>query len=37
MTTGVAGLDTVLDGGLEQGAVVVVAGGPGTGKTILAQ
>ena len=36
-TTGVAGLDLVLNGGLEPGAVVVVAGGPGTGKTILAQ
>ncbi len=37
MTTGVAGLDLVLNGGLEPGAVVVVAGAPGTGKTILAQ
>ena len=37
IATGVAGLDTVLNGGLGQGAVVVVAGGPGTGKTILAQ
>ena len=37
IATGIAGLDTVLNGGLEQGAVVVVAGGPGTGKTILAQ
>jgi len=35
--TGVAGLDLVLNGGLEPGAVVVVAGAPGTGKTILAQ
>ena len=35
--TGVPGLDLILDGGLEQGAVVVVAGAPGTGKTILAQ
>ena len=37
MATGVAGLDLVLNGGLEPGAVVVVAGAPGTGKTILAQ
>ncbi|MGD0065106.1 MAG: ATPase domain-containing protein [Streptosporangiaceae bacterium] len=37
INTGVAGLDLVLDGGLEPGAVVVVAGAPGTGKTILAQ
>jgi circadian clock protein KaiC len=37
IVTGVPGLDLVLDGGLEPGAVVVVAGAPGTGKTILAQ
>src|SRR5579863_2601173 len=37
MNTGIAGLDVVLNGGLEPGAVVVVAGAPGTGKTILAQ
>ena len=37
MATGIAGLDVVLNGGLEPGAVVVVAGAPGTGKTILAQ
>ena len=36
-TTGVAGLDLLLNGGLEPGAVVVIAGAPGTGKTILAQ
>jgi circadian clock protein KaiC len=37
MATGVGGLDLVLNGGLAPGAVVVVAGAPGTGKTILAQ
>ncbi len=37
MATGVAGLDLVLNGGLELGAVVVLAGAPGTGKTTLAQ
>ena len=37
ISTGVGGLDVVLDGGLEPGAVVLVAGTPGTGKTILAQ
>jgi len=37
MSTGIAGLDLVLGGGLEPGSVVVVAGAPGTGKTILAQ
>jgi circadian clock protein KaiC len=36
-TTGVAELDLVLGGGLPAGSLVVVAGGPGTGKTILAQ
>ena len=37
MSTGIAGLDLVLGDGLETGSVVVVAGAPGTGKTILAQ
>jgi circadian clock protein KaiC len=36
-TTGVAELDFVLGGGLPTGSLVVFAGGPGTGKTILAQ
>ncbi len=35
--TGVAGLDLLLNGGLQPGSVVVMAGAPGTGKTILAQ
>ncbi len=37
MATGIPGLDLVLGGGLKGGAVVVLAGAPGTGKTILAQ
>ena len=37
VATGVHELDLVLDGGLLPGSLVVVAGGPGTGKTILAQ
>jgi circadian clock protein KaiC len=37
MATGIGGLDLVLNGGLEPGAVVVLAGAPGTGKTIIAQ
>jgi circadian clock protein KaiC len=37
LTTGVLGLDVVLGGGLEPGSVTVLAGPPGTGKTILAQ
>ena len=37
LATGVFGLDEVLGGGFEPGSFVVVAGAPGTGKTILAQ
>jgi circadian clock protein KaiC len=36
-TTGDAGLDAILGGGLPGGSLVVVAGAPGSGKTILAQ
>ena len=32
---GIAGLDEILTGGIPTGRVVLVAGGPGTGKTIL--
>lgn len=35
IATNVPGLDVVLNGGLEPGSVVVVAGAPGTGKTVL--
>jgi circadian clock protein KaiC len=37
LTTGTAELDLALDGGLPAGSLVVVGGGPGTGKTILGQ
>jgi circadian clock protein KaiC len=37
LSTGDDGLDAVTGGGLRPGALVVVAGAPGTGKTILAQ
>jgi len=37
LTTGDAGLDAVLGGGLAAGSLIVVAGPPGSGKTILAQ
>jgi circadian clock protein KaiC len=37
LTTGDDGLDLVVGGGLPEGALVVVAGPPGSGKTILAQ
>ncbi len=33
--TGIEGLDEMLGGGLPEGRVVLVCGGPGTGKTIL--
>jgi circadian clock protein KaiC len=36
-TTGAANLDLILGGGLEPGSVVFVAGGSGSGKTVLAQ
>lgn len=37
LATGAAGLDLVLGGGLPSGSLVIVAGPPGSGKTILAQ
>jgi circadian clock protein KaiC len=37
LPTGVGELDLVLGGGFEPGSLVVLAGAPGTGKTILAQ
>ncbi|GIF16250.1 RAD55 family ATPase [Actinoplanes teichomyceticus] len=37
LSTGLPDLDLILGGGLRPGSVVVVAGPPGTGKTVLAQ
>src|SRR5437764_2008221 len=37
LSTGVPGLDQILGGGLPQGSMVFLVGGPGVGKTILAQ
>jgi circadian clock protein KaiC len=34
--TGIEGLDELVSGGFPRGRVVLVLGGPGTGKTILA-
>lgn len=36
VSTGAPGLDSILQGGLEEGHVYLVEGGPGTGKTTLA-
>lgn len=35
ISTGIAGLDDILFGGLPQGRTTLVSGGPGTGKTVL--
>jgi len=37
LTTGDTGLDLVVGGGLPIGALIIIAGPPGSGKTILAQ
>ncbi len=36
MLTGIEGLDELISGGFPRGRVILVLGGPGTGKTILA-
>ena len=36
LTTGVPGLDVILDGGITPGSLVFLVGTPGAGKTILA-
>lgn len=36
VSTKIAGLDEILEGGLPQGRTTVVSGGPGSGKTVLA-
>ena len=35
MPTGIAGLDTVLNGGFLRGGIYIIQGPPGAGKTIL--
>ncbi|MFO8013736.1 MAG: circadian clock protein KaiC [Phycisphaerae bacterium] len=34
--TGIRGLDDILEGGLPEGRITLLSGGPGTGKTVLA-
>ncbi|MDI6807071.1 MAG: ATPase domain-containing protein, partial [Candidatus Aenigmarchaeota archaeon] len=34
-STGIPGLDKLIEGGYPKGSVVLVSGGPGTGKTLL--
>jgi circadian clock protein KaiC len=34
-STGIAGLDALIEGGIPRGFTVLIAGNPGTGKTIL--
>ena len=34
--TGIPGLDELIDGGIPEGRVILVVGGPGTGKTLFA-
>jgi circadian clock protein KaiC len=36
LKTGVSGLDVITNGGFEQRSIVLITGGPGTGKTLLA-
>ena len=35
LSSGLPGLDTMLDGGFNRGRVILVLGEPGTGKTIV--
>jgi circadian clock protein KaiC len=37
VTTGIAGLDMLLGGGIPSGSLLLVVGAPGTGKTLLTQ
>jgi len=34
--TGIQGFDQITDGGLPQGRITLIVGGPGTGKTLFA-
>jgi circadian clock protein KaiC len=36
ISTGISGLDALMEGGIPQGFTVLIAGNPGTGKTVLA-
>lgn len=36
VSTGISGLDELIDGGFAAGRVLLVVGGPGSGKTVFA-
>ena len=35
LSTGIAGLDALIEGGIPKGSTVLIAGNPGSGKTVL--
>ena len=35
LSTGISGLDSLIEGGIPKGSTILIAGNPGTGKTIL--
>ena len=35
ISTGISGLDALIEGGIPKGFAVLIAGNPGTGKTVL--
>ena len=35
LSTGISGLDALIEGGIPKGFTVLIAGNPGTGKTVL--
>jgi KaiC/GvpD/RAD55 family RecA-like ATPase len=35
ISTGIPGLDSLIEGGIPRGFTVLIAGNPGTGKTVM--